>query len=332
MVIWYVVSVRRVFIWILNKKSCFYWLTFALGVLILVLKERGTNMTRNDVHRPSVVKTEDYDCVSFHSHDNLDFAANLMEQQAFRQHMQAHPGSKFSTHSHGGSCHVCGAYAMTVARFYHRPTNTYVEVGSTCMDKMFGGDPKAFQHFKKAGRDARKLAAGKAKAQATLTDRGLDRVWELYLEWRAQDVEYEYRVQGYMLTLADVVSKLVRYGSLTEKQFAFLETLVDQVDHAAERAAAQKAEHDAAADVPVSVERVTVKGEVVSTKWQDGYYGEQFKMLVKHAKGWKVWGTVPSSLSPERGDKVKFDALVKVSKDDPKFGFFSRPTKAEVLV
>jgi hypothetical protein len=55
------------------------------------------------------------------------------------------------------------------------------------------------------------------------------------------------------------------------------------------------------------------------------------KMLVVTDTGWKVWGTMPAALDVDRGARVRFTATVKPSDDDPHFGFFSRPTKAQVL-
>lgn len=291
---------------------------------------------RTDVHRPSVVIPDDYDFVSFHSHHEEDFYLNEMNREMFRQHMAAHPGAKFSTHSHGGSCHVCGANAATVARFYHIPTNTYVEVGETCMEKMGSGDPKAFKYFLKAGRDARQNAAGKAKAEMFLKDAGLDRAWELFLEWTTEDVDYHFRVEGHMITLSDIVHKLIKYGSISEKQQAYLAKLIEMIDNHAKVQAERDAERAAAADVPEG--RIEIEGEVVSVKINEGFYGYQIKMTVKHESGWVVWGTMPNALVEEvegrqeelKGQKVRFTATVKAAEDDPKFGYFKRPTKAEI--
>lgn len=62
------------------------------------------------------------------------------------------------------------------------------------------------------------------------------------------------------------------------------------------------------------------------------------KMLVaiKDADGreYKAWGTVPRSLEDdgvERGHRIAFRAKFSRSRDDPHFGFFSRPAKARIL-
>jgi hypothetical protein len=44
-----------------------------------------------------------------------------------------------------------------------------------------------------------------------------------------------------------------------------------------------------------------------------------------------VWGTVPASIdNVQRGALVEFTATVQVSDNDPKFGFFKRPSKAKI--
>jgi hypothetical protein len=107
-----------------------------------------------------------------------------------------------------------------------------------------------------------------------------------------------------------------------------------------ERLNAERAERDAArADLPAFQGRATVLGTVISTKVVESDFGTTVKMLVEHADGWKVWGSVPNSLfligdtqrALVRGDVVRFDAKIQKSDQDPKFGFFSRPTKATLV-
>lgn len=144
--------------------------------------------------------------------------------------------------------------------------------------------------------------------------------------------------------LRDLLRKCVQYGSLSEKQLAAARKAMDRTMlFRAERAA----EAATAADVPTG--RIEVTGEVMSIK--DKGWGP--KMIVKHADGWKVWGSVPTSLTSyvpgqmnisnpngmeagtqvttvQVGDTVKFTATITASDEDPKFGFFKRPTAAGV--
>ena len=291
---------------------------------ILVVQREGIHMTRTDTHRPSVINPDEYRFVSFHDHRPDAHMANIAENQAFRAHME-HTGGKFSDHSHGGSCHVCGAYAHTIARFYHVPTNTYVETGEICAGKLHDGDPLSFRSFRDKAKRGIAAATGKAKAQKFLTAAGLTAAWDVYEN--PTSVAWEETV------VTDIVSKLVRYGSISEKQEKFLSSLLEKIQNRAEVEAARKAEADAAAPIPQFSGRTTVIGEVISKRWEDyGYHGGAMKALIKTVEGWKVWGTLPAAIDGvERGTKVQFDAKVTPSDDDPKFGFFKRPTKAALV-
>jgi len=97
----------------------------------------------------------------------------------------------------------------------------------------------------------------------------------------------------------------------------------------AELEAKWAAEAEIAAPVPTG--RVAVKGKVLMTKTVDGYAYNTLvhKMLVKDDSGFKVFGTVPNAIScVSKGDVVEFTATLEPSKDDPKFGFYKRPSKA----
>ena len=105
--------------------------------------------------------------------------------------------------------------------------------------------------------------------------------------------------------------------------------MAPRIEAAKAEEAKRQAQIDAAEPCPTG--RVAITGEVLSTKWQDSAYGRSLKMLVKDDRGFKVWGSVPSSMNPNRGDRITFMAAVQPSQDDEKFGFFKRPTKAMFL-
>jgi hypothetical protein len=132
----------------------------------------------------------------------------------------------------------------------------------------------------------------------------------------------------------DISRKAKRYGSISEAQAAAVEKWVPLHREKVARIAAEKAEEAANATPVVEGDRLTIEGEVAALKYQDGYaYGSlDYKMLVK-VDGYKLWGTCPRSLESAEvkvGDIVRFVANVEVSNDDPHFGFFKRPSKAEV--
>lgn len=116
----------------------------------------------------------------------------------------------------------------------------------------------------------------------------------------------------------DLRERLDEFGALTERQTA-----------AALRIAAEKATEPA--PTPVVEGRIEIVGKVSTTKWVDNAYGGALKMLVLDDRGFKVWGTVPSALEVSQGDRVTFTATVTASTDDESFGWYKRPSKAEVL-
>lgn len=282
-------------------------------------------MSRTDIHRPSVIVPADYDyvgmeCVKIECLGDAEFA--FQERQRIAGHMQR-TGGTYSRHAHGGNCHVCGASAIYAALFYHKPTNVYVRTGTDCADKL-EWDSGEGEAFRQKVRAAIERKAGKAKAQAILEASDLAAAWAVFV---AAPAEADRREES---TIRDIVGKLVHFGSISDAQANFLRKLVDAIGRRAEIDARRAAENAAAAPVPVTEERIAIQGKVLSIKRPNIEYGEfATRTLVQHADGWKVWGTLPTSIEDAAiGDTVEFSAKIKPSDRDPKFGFFSRPTKA----
>ncbi|MET4240333.1 hypothetical protein [Bradyrhizobium sp. RT10b] len=286
-------------------------------------------MTRTDIHRPSAIIPEDYLFVAFEylRIDGLGDAAFLMaERQRLRAHMER-TGGTYASHTHGGNCHVCGsANAVYTAMFYHAKTNAYVRTGLDCAEKL---ECAGVEAFRRNVATALEQKAGKRKAAATLAAGGLSKAWAVY---EAEPAESDRREES---IIRDIVGKLVKYGSLSPAQFGLLGKLADAITRRSEIDAQRAAENAAAAPVPVCEKRMTVEGTVLSIRTPDYQRGDcgPVRMLVQHPTGWKVWGSVPSAVLPDlsKGSRIRFDAAVKVSDKDSKFGFFSRPTKAAVL-
>ena len=274
-------------------------------------------MTRTDIHRPSVINPTDYQFVSFHSH-HTDYVVDLIEQEQFRVHMTK-TGGRFSDHTHGGSCHVCGAHAMTVARFYHSPSNTYVQTGEDCAEKLHQGDALNFRSFRVKAKNGIDAASGKRKAKILLETANLTAAWDIYDTRLASDLAWEEN------TICDIVHTLVRYGSISGKQELFVGDLLDRIANRAQIAAQRIADAEAALPIPVAG-RIAVSGTVLSMKGIASPHGYVTKMLVQHDDGWKVWGTVPQAFAEvQTGQHVNFTATITVSDNDPKFGYFKRP-------
>jgi hypothetical protein len=276
------------------------------------------NIKRTDTHRPSVIIPSEYEfvaheCIKLETFGDAAFINT--ERERLRLHMEK-TGGTYAGHEHGGNCMVCGAWAVYTNLFYHEKTNSYVRLGGDCTENMWADD-FGMKRFRKNAADARKNQKGKNKAIALLGDRGLERCWELAIADWDESFKWEER------TIRDIVDKLVRYGSLSDKQFDFLGGLLGKIDGRAE-AEAKKAEEKATAkDAPEG--RQTVDVEVVSVRAQDSDYGVTYKMLVKSVDGWKAWGTQPSSC-PAVGDTIKLCATFTPAPDDSKFAFFKRPT------
>lgn len=83
---------------------------------------------------------------------------------------------------------------------------------------------------------------------------------------------------------------------------------------------------------PVVEGRTIITGTIVKTDSKpDGFGGYRYVMTVKDDRGFLVWGTNPSNLDGNRGDRVEFTATCEQSQRDVYFGFFKRPTKAKLL-
>lgn len=347
----------------------------------------STTLKRTDIHRPSAINPADYEFVGV-GHDPEDDPGAHIAAAEERRIIQAHmkrTGGKFSSHEHGGSCHVCGAHFIYYAVWYHPATNVYLHLGFDCTEKLWNGDANDFRpvrskldKLKKEARDVRENRAGKLKAEAILSDAGLSRAWELYDadtdelvrlkaidrrpyaqagdDWKERGEYTDLHTHEYS-TLRDIVRGIIKRGYVTEKQEAYLRKLLDQIDNKdardQEREDARKAEHDAAKPCPSG--RVEIEGTILSIKTHESVYGVTSKCLIRTVEGWKAYGTVPSALwdvdkfanavsfhrdyDKARIDRdvfpdgipVKFRATVSPSRDDEKFGFFTRPHGGELI-
>jgi len=153
----------------------------------------------------------------------------------------------------------------------------------------------------------------------------------------------------------DVLGRLTKYGELSERQIAaVIKAVKRDADWEVKKAVEARA-MESAADAPTG--KVTITGEILSTKWQESMYGSTRKMIVKTEDGWKLWVTVPSSIEDVmdcklssscwsdhaegkteyrdvhklEGKTVTLTATVTPSDRDPKFAFGKRPTKARLV-
>ncbi len=277
---------------------------------------------RTDEHRPSAINPADYEFVACEYIKIEDFgsAQFLQEERAkIRAHM-TRTGGTYSHHEHGGNCMICGSVnAVYTMLFYHAKSNSYVRTGSDCAAKIEMSGLEEMNRFRAAVKNAIEAKAGKKKAEAILTEAGLSEAWTIYEAGNVK--EYEER------TISSIVGKLVAYGSISENAEKFVRDLLAKIPTRESRKEAERQAHANAAECPEG--RIQIVGEVLATKVQDSDFGSVVKMLVRAETGFKVWGTCPAGIS--RGMKISFKATVTRSNDDEKFGFFKRPSNAQVI-
>ena len=280
--------------------------------------------TRTDIHSPSNIIPADYEYVACEWLRDRDCTGFEGDRDALENHYAA-TGAGFSDHKHNAHhCHVCGSVNLIYSIVYfHAKSNVYIRVGADCAYKLGLGGTAQINAFKKAVREYAEVYAGKQKAQRILAEKGLSALWDIAMATDRKGFAYEEN------TISDIVGKLVRYGSVSDRAVSFAESLLGKIGKRAEIAAQRAAEQEAAAPCPAG--RVTVTGMVLSTKVQEGDWGSVFKMLVRDDSGFKVWCTVPGGENLDRGNRVTFTVTVSPSNDDPKFGFGSRPCKLTVI-
>lgn len=306
-------------------------------------------MARTDIHRPSEINPEDYQyvCVQYlwsRADPELGEAEfNKAEWEVFVAH-KAKTGGKFAQIEHGGTCFCCGATARFVARYYHPKTNAYIDLGERCAFKLDEGETDAFKTLRRSIKNARESIAGKRKAKIIFEEAGLTKAWELYETNRYPEVREE-RI------IVDIVGKVVRYGNASENSLKLVTKLLNYIQNKdqieAERRAKREAEKAAAAPCPSG--RVKVTGTILTVKVKEHNFGRDLKVLVKDVSGFTVWGNLPKDLNSliewvddrstdekyprliNKEVKVEFVATITQSKDDTKFGFFKRPSKAKII-
>ena len=285
--------------------------------------------TRTDIHRPSAIIPDDYEYIACELVPGPygGAMALLPERERIRAHM-ALTGGTYSRHEHGGNCHICGSVNLIYSiLYYHAKSNSYIRMGEDCARKLDFGGTAEMNIFRAKVRQEMELAKGNDKAQRILAEKGLSHLWDIFRPPSTITLQYEEH------TIADIVGKLVKYGSVSDKALGFAQSLFDRIGKRDQIAAERAAKDAARADLPnFGDARVKITGTVLSIKGVDTQFGFVTKALIEHSDGWKVYGTLPTLTNGcEKGNVIEFFARIQRSKDDPKFGFFSRPTKGLLI-
>lgn len=324
---------------------------------------------RQDVHRPSIMDPADYVWIGEaddHANDgyvdfdweryaeltgqpelaNRDYRDPYGAKWANVQHAESYrleSGERIANGWRTGGCDHCGQTRIRYWMFYlHLPTREVVSVGTRCASKL-SLDSKA-DIARRAQIERERKASALAKWIAA--DELNEKAW-------ADLMGRQDEAGGSGGAGNEFVDSLVNYanrnGCLTDGQRdAVLKGIETRATRAAERAEQNAGDPEPSA---VIAGRITIEGRLLTVKNQEGRYGCTTKMLVLDDRGFKVWGTFPDSFSGPLFDRaiedgstdirswlsagakarVRFAAAVEQSRDDETFGFFKRPTKAEVI-
>lgn len=253
-------------------------------------------------------------------------------------------------------CQICGQAHGNRYWYYfqHIPTGDVIRVGSQCAIMVGLGsreeleDRRAHERREMAIERGHHLFGHAARRQA------LGVATDAVMDWQAKYDIKPFNATGSKLMVytseaqtpwiikfaADVLNRFNREGHLSDKQWKILCEFVERSakDEAREKQAESREEQWArenaeAEEIPTEG-RVRITGTVIKIEEEEdpyNYGATKRVMTVKDERGFRVKGTVPSSIwNVEKSDTVTFDARCKQSKPNPKFGYFSRPTKAEI--
>lgn len=334
--------------------STFAWVARLIGFDLDIIDRTRycVSMTqRTDTHSPSNFDPAEYTYAGFVDQHHEEGFEDIEDERANNL-----PYWRDSVPGRYNGCDHCGQSGQRyLALFIHEPTQQVVVTGTICANRLslasrseLDARRHAEEHarrvkyaeFLAASSDNRRLMeALDARTEADGAHRQAmsdwnDRFEAVYdpREGNRREAEaaagpmpkYPHRNNNF---LTDLAFKARRYGSLSDAQVA---AGLRAIDRDAEFQARRDAQPKPT--TPLEEGRREMSGTVVSTKYVDSEYGSTFKMLVVLDDLNKVWGTVPAAIDCDPKDmRVTFTATVERSRDDEHFGFFKRPSKAQVI-
>lgn len=256
-----------------------------------------------------------------------------------------------------GRCGGQGVISWSNVKYYVRVRDEF-DGKTRSTEDNWCFDCNGIQGFWLSVRKVRSRIKGRERYAAKKEEKRLEKLAEMERQeqqkrdenasWRVENAEtlafLENAGGTFFQSLRDSMEK---YGKLTDNQLATVARIKS------ERESEPEAEN-----VPDTDTRIWITGTVKSTKRVESDYGDVLKMLVLDDRGFKVWGSVPKGTTPynyynidgehmhahgigcggvesnhdlDEPLRVQFVAKVIRSDDDSTFGFFSRPTKAELL-
>lgn len=244
-----------------------------------------------------------------------------------------------------GKCHGTGVYDAPSNASFHTKTVGFVTTG--CFDCMGTGEHSFL------------VSSARAKARRHARE-ALERQTRIEA---AREREEQFRAKyGELVDRAKAVLDGLSDGDPFHRKLSWnLDAISgdpDEFDAAAWETGLREIlaafDEREAAKRPAPSGRLEIVGTIRSAKYVDSDFGSTLKMLVE-GEGWKVWGSVPKNIADSEyyafysadgndpaddgigvwsgaliGREIKFTATVKPSDTDTSFGFFTRPTKAEI--
>lgn len=263
-------------------------------------------MKRTDLHRPGTIMPGDYRFVTSFAPPVVIDGECVEEGYGFdvvAEFMEAHAGATFGQTTKCGSC---GARFSVGALFLHVATNEALFVGRDCAATMH-----LFVDWSRADLAAKRAAEGK-KVSAT-RERNRTR----YVEFCALHAGLAAALEREHRILRDLRGKLLQYGSLSEKQIAFVHKLASELDNP------QPEELHVAAPTG----RVRFTGEIVSIKEHENDFGFTCKATIKVTTpggSWLAWVTIPQCSDWHKGKIVDLTATLTQGSSSH-FAFGKRP-------
>lgn len=282
--------------------------------------------SRSDIHRPTEIRPEDYSYL-----ESWDLQMPLHTSDKYMRGLFERAENSSADHSDVLSqCDHCGAHLRYIALWEHKPTGDVIVTGETCARETMEVPDRLILDQKRL----RETAA--ARRAAVRESDEIQKRREEMRERYPEAVEILWDYQGENIFIQDVAARFGKKGYLSQRQ-------ADTVVYAHKRDL-DRAKRNVADEPKVPAPEgngIEITGKVLKVASQDNGWNVREVMTVLDERGFKVWGTVPSSIHwveedgdrrpIQRGDLVTFVANVTRSDRDESFGFFKRPRNAYLV-
>lgn len=300
--------------------------------------------TRTDVHRPSYIRPEDYSyTTSFDTTPPEIWPPDGVVTPEFQRMMELvmQPwreerdrlanmlNTDTSVYKSLYRCDHCGAHLRYVSLFYHEPTGNHIAVGEECAENTMDVPDRMTLEIKRL---RERSAARREKARMDAETRKAKEETRKHDPVAAGILD---NYEGENSFILDVKARYDKWGNISDAQASAIINTYNRENKVEEEE-----------ELSSVVEgKILVTGTVKRVYFKENAYGGRLVMIVRDDRNFNVWGSVPSSIANinfdngkvcgqrqlDEGDRVSFTATVTKSDRDETFGFFKRPTKAQVL-